>query len=725
MAVISGTTVAWQLSPRVITIPTSDTSITVEDLQDTLQDLEDDEQGMIWPHLRNTSGGESLGGGTSVGLTMELQNAQVAFSPRTTSLSNGAATTANAAGTVLIDSAATFVTSGILAGATIVNFTDQSVTTVISVDSETQLTHYTLKDGTDNDWDLTDSYKVWNETQCEITGGNTVAVDGVGDAISAISPTFGTQVLKVSSSSATQSDLDAVQYASYSSAVNMQSGSGNTGTTYPTGNVEFPVDNIIDGKAIAVDKGFIGIRVRGDYVFGVADTLESYIYEGDNAAQSTFTFTSGATTPETSFKNACLTGDLSGSLFVEDCALQFLTGVGCTTAISRFINCAFEGGSVTIRADNNKEIHFVSCENAADDAEININGSVADIRMQQYSGDLILSNLTAGNTFIFNTTGGHLTIDASCTNGTVILQGDAKYENNGTVTIEDETSATLANAYLEKSVWIDTEQVAAGEGSQKLPFNTLTAGIDYAEAEGIKTLKIYADIILDRQVKNFTIDGVGQPTIDCSGQTLTKSEFFHCNIEGIALGQITVQQGILLAGFEFNGFVEKSAINDDIIINGPTHIMESYSNKPGAGYANITTGSNILQVSDWHRSLGIKGMTGGTHTIEMYGGQLHLDNTCTGGTIYLRGNYSLPPDDQSAGTTIIDQTENTETWAHTIEGTFTAEEVMRIMSAALAGKASGLATNAPVFRDINDTKDRITATTDASGNRTAVTLVES
>ena len=55
-------------------------------------------------------------------------------------------------------------------------------------------------------------------------------------------------------------------------------------------------------------------------------------------------------------------------------------------------------------------------------------------------------------------------------------------------------------------------------------------------------------------------------------------------------------------------------------------------------------------------------MTAGTHTIEIYGGQLHLENTCTGGNVYMRGAHSLPVDDQSVGTTVIDQTEVAATW---------------------------------------------------------------
>jgi hypothetical protein len=46
---------------------------------------------------------------------------------------------------------------------------------------------------------------------------------------------------------------------------------------------------------------------------------------------------------------------------------------------------------------------------------------------------------------------------------------------------------------------------------------------------------------------------------------------------------------------------------------------------------------------------------------------------------------------------------------------------MRLMLASLAGKLSGAATTTVVVRSATDAKDRITATVDADGNRTAVT----
>lgn len=62
-----------------------------------------------------------------------------------------------------------------------------------------------------------------------------------------------------------------------------------------------------------------------------------------------------------------------------------------------------------------------------------------------------------------------------------------------------------------------------------------------------------------------------------------------------------------------------------------------------------------------------------------------------------------------------------QVWQHVVEGSMTAEEAVRLFAAVLAGKSSGAAGPTIVFRDIADTKDRVTATVDAIGNRTAVT----
>jgi hypothetical protein len=64
-------------------------------------------------------------------------------------------------------------------------------------------------------------------------------------------------------------------------------------------------------------------------------------------------------------------------------------------------------------------------------------------------------------------------------------------------------------------------------------------------------------------------------------------------------------------------------------------------------------------------------------------------------------------------------------WTSPIEGSYTAEDIMKILLSVMAGKTTivkGSGTTATVkFRDVNDTKDRVVATMDGS-QRTSVTL---
>lgn len=64
----------------------------------------------------------------------------------------------------------------------------------------------------------------------------------------------------------------------------------------------------------------------------------------------------------------------------------------------------------------------------------------------------------------------------------------------------------------------------------------------------------------------------------------------------------------------------------------------------------------------------------------------------------------------------------TSIWQYGVEGSYTAEELLRIIAAALAGKVSGADSSTITFRDLNDVEDRITATVDGDGNRTEVTV---
>ena len=61
-------------------------------------------------------------------------------------------------------------------------------------------------------------------------------------------------------------------------------------------------------------------------------------------------------------------------------------------------------------------------------------------------------------------------------------------------------------------------------------------------------------------------------------------------------------------------------------------------------------------------------------------------------------------------------------WTEVIESGYTAAEILRLLASVMAGKSTGGGTGTVAFRDLADTKTRVTATVDVdTGNRTAIT----
>lgn len=61
-------------------------------------------------------------------------------------------------------------------------------------------------------------------------------------------------------------------------------------------------------------------------------------------------------------------------------------------------------------------------------------------------------------------------------------------------------------------------------------------------------------------------------------------------------------------------------------------------------------------------------------------------------------------------------------WDEVFESTYTARQFLRILLAVNAGKSTGGGSTTNNYRDVADTKNRVSATVDADGNRTARTL---
>jgi hypothetical protein len=206
--------VDFNVGPRIIEVEEPSVDVTMQDLVDTLRITEEGfTKGLAFPKVTNASGKDDLGGGVSVGITTSLQNAKLSFEARRTPAETGTVTTGSSTPVVgnitFIDTAADFSAAGIVRGSLVINFTDQSVADVFSVDFSNQLTTRVLVNGITDTYQIGDVYHVFNVIQCNVSGGNLVALDTLGDAIDPILPTAFTQVVRTSSSSATISGTNA------------------------------------------------------------------------------------------------------------------------------------------------------------------------------------------------------------------------------------------------------------------------------------------------------------------------------------------------------------------------------------------------------------------------------------------------------------------------------------------------------------------------------------
>lgn len=82
MAFRSDIAIDWSTSPRIITVLSPSVELTIQDLVDTVRDLEDELPNMAYDKIVDATGKEPLGGGNAVGITATLRNAQVGFEAR-------------------------------------------------------------------------------------------------------------------------------------------------------------------------------------------------------------------------------------------------------------------------------------------------------------------------------------------------------------------------------------------------------------------------------------------------------------------------------------------------------------------------------------------------------------------------------------------------------------------------------------------------------------------
>ena len=337
--------------------------------------------------------------------------------------------------------------------------------------------------------------------------------------------------------------------------------------------------------------------------------------------------------------------------------------------------------------------------------------------------------------------------------------------NLGTVQILSNNSAGLINvaeiqraAYGEQ-VWIDqansTGKAVAGTtyptGTKAKPCTNLTDAKTLAVSYGFDTIMLINDFTLGAtdNVTEYHLHGEGA-TLNAtrtkitftSGNTTTGAHFYEARIVGPQGGETNyhecIIEGLSNAHCHYDrcGFLTPSTYAYTLQASstiGLGHITDLHDCYSDEGTAIVDrNGSRVNQTYNGFSGR-IKFINqnratdSGTIWIHMDGGTVTIDSTCTKGSFFISGvctvvNNGTSTVDTSGVTAGADQVSVAgDPWIKVIESGYTAEEILRLMAAALAGQRSGIGTATETYTGLDGTTTRISLTpADAAGNGTPV-----
>lgn len=441
--------VEYNTSPRVAEIAAPSVEVVMQDVVDTLRKHEDSFQGMGFPKLVNASGKEDLGGGTSVGITVANQNTLLAFEARRTPAETGTVTGSPASlisgRQIIQDTAALFQTANVVRGSLVINFTDQSIADVISVDSETQLTTKTLVNGIGNTYDVTDVYQVFNVTQVKAVGGNLTAVDESQITIEPILPTAFTQVILTSSSSATIANQEALEAGLFFKGVTIDGTNGIESSTGLAGTLATPCKNDTFAAAVIAARKMRDVFLIGTNVI-TADHSDGIRFTGADALKSITVLTTGAVLDNCTFTVQIVTGVMDGNILIQEAIASNLSGFTGVIKESGIQNTLALGNSGNNGATSLTDVSSVKNIGTGQNyAVIDAAATGSVVNGDRIAGNFHMINKAGAEIFDLTFESGTFIAQSSCTGGTINIYGECVVTDNSGVgcTVNDNTKTKI------------------------------------------------------------------------------------------------------------------------------------------------------------------------------------------------------------------------------------------------------------------------------------------
>jgi len=308
----------------------------------------------------------------------------------------------------------------------------------------------------------------------------------------------------------------------------------------------------------------------------------------------------------------------------------------------------------------------------------------ATISFSGATGRYKLVNQTGAATSVFDFTAGQLTIDSTCTAGTVTVRGNVQVIDNSAAGCVVDVSGVQANLTTDAvwdeyvsdhttlgttgeaellalyndgervSVYLDTTSGTAGavlgvNGTVRNPCLTDTDAKTVYTALGVKVLSIVSsNTTLTTSHSGVRFFPAGDnPSVAINGQDVSNCDFLAVPINGVAVGAFIAKDssfGITsgYAGVHWNCFVYGT-----IGVAGSGFLIDGFSTNS----VTFDLVAGVIKLIRFGGPVVLTNLTTGISICSFVGGSLTIDNTCTGGTVTVSGNVEVI-DNSGSGCTV-------------------------------------------------------------------------
>jgi len=480
---------------------------------------------------------------------------------------------------------------------------------------------------------------------------------------------------------------EAVQLGDY---IYIDTVNGVPGTEFPVGIKRVPSNNLADAMAIYNNLGAEGLYFLSDYTFVSTTNISDYKIYGDGIKNTKLTFESGCIVLGCEIFNATLTGNLSGISGIYGSKISTLGSVGIIPSDSEIfiVNCLIDGVIVLPSNYSGKLTVLNSYSNVVGESTptLDFGNSTAKLQLRNYTGGIKFDNITQGNVLSVDLISGQVRLTTNCTNASISGRGIGKLIEdatgdyikegiwNGGVTIYNEiiskgtistavwdellynhvltgtTGRVLSLLYYDKKVYIDITSPYSGNsfpiGTNSRPVNNLADAVIIASDSNIKVLHIIGTLTIDAtdDVSGYTF--IADRSLDNSvtvtpGAVTGGTYFTDLTVSGTMNGDVRFTNCVLGRIDNFNGGAKNSLLTDSIYITGSganyftecdTYLVDD------AAFKIIDVGDKFLNLIRCRGNFEIMNKTGAsTLAIDLVGGYVYVDSTCTAGTIFLTG----------------------------------------------------------------------------------------